>query len=188
TCFISPERALEDVSQGRFLTSLTRKALHDQSETAGTMTARRTVARRIINLPPAISYVVAVGAAVAAILIRLALDPVWGSKLPYITLFPAIMVSAWLGGLWPGIVTTVIAGTAAEYFWIEPTGSWAAANESELIGVLIFGVVGFVISALNEAWRRETYAVAESEERLRVTLSSIGDAVITTDGEGRVTQ
>jgi PAS domain S-box-containing protein len=120
----------------------------------------------IIKLPPAICYVVAVGVTVAAVLLRLALNPVWGIRLPYITLFPAIMVSAWLGGLWPGIVTTAIAGTAAEYFWIEPTGSWAVADKSELLGVLVFIVEGVVISALNEAWRRGTYAVAESHHLL----------------------
>jgi PAS domain S-box-containing protein len=39
---------------------------------------------------------------------------------------------------------------------------------------------------MNDAWRRRTHALAESERRLDVTLGSIGDAVITTDNEGRV--
>jgi PAS domain S-box-containing protein len=119
-------------------------------------------------------------------MLRLALDPIWGVRLPYITLFPAIMVSAWLGGGWPGIITTALCGTAAEYFWIEPSRSWAVTDKSELLGLLLFIVVGVVISALNEAWRRGTVAIAESEQRLSVTLSSIGDGVLTTDEQGRV--
>jgi PAS domain S-box-containing protein len=142
----------------------------------------------VIRLPAVTRYAVAIGVSVAAILIRLAFDPIWGVKLPYITLFPAIMLSAWLGGLWPGIVTTFITGTAAEYFWIEPVRSWTVADSNELIGLAVFVAVGVVISALNEAWRRGTDALADSEERLRVTVSSIGDAVITTDDEGRVTR
>jgi PAS domain S-box-containing protein len=121
-------------------------------------------------------------------MLRLALDPVWGIRFPYITLFPGIMLSAWLGGFWPGIVTTVLCATAAEYFWVEPSRSWAVADKSEWLGLLVFLAVGAVISALNEAWRRGTADIAESEERLSVTLASIGDAVIATDDQGRVTQ
>jgi PAS domain S-box-containing protein len=119
-------------------------------------------------------------------MLRLALDPIWGVRLPYITLFPAIMVSAWLGGLWPGIITTALCGAAAEYFWIEPSGSWVVTQKSELLGLLLYFVIGVVISVLNEAWRRGTVALAESEQRLSVTLSSIGDGVVTTDVQGRV--
>jgi PAS domain S-box-containing protein len=150
-------------------------------------TISRGLTSRVVKLSPWARYVIAIGLAVLAILARLALEPAWGVRFPYITMFPAIMVSAWLGGLWPGIVTTAIAGTAAEYFWIEPRRSWAVQDVNELLGVVTFVFVGVVISALNEAWRRGTDAVAESEERLGVTLTSIGDAVITTDAEGRVT-
>ncbi len=98
------------------------------------------------------------------------------------------MLSAWLGGFWPGLVTTVISATAADYFWIGPSRSWRATESSELLGLLVFVIVGAVISGLNETWRRATAAIAESEERLNVTLASIGDAVITTDRHARVTR
>ncbi|MBI2188735.1 MAG: PAS domain S-box protein [Acidobacteria bacterium] len=135
-----------------------------------------------------VRYAVAVAAAAAAVLFREALVPLWGLELPYITLFPAIMLSAWLGGFGPGITTTLLCSVAAEYLWIEPRRSWAVANPPELLGLATFVAIGGLISALNEAWRRGIAAVAESEERLRVTLTSIGDAVITTDERGRVTR
>jgi PAS domain S-box-containing protein len=143
---------------------------------------------RAITLSPITRYGVAVACAGAAIVARQALDPLWGLKLPYITLFPAIMVSAWLGGTRPGIVTTLITGVAAEYLWVEPSYSWRVVNVSELLGIGMFLLVGVVISALNGAWRRGTVALSESEQRLTVTLTSIGDAVITTDQEGRITR
>src|SRR5688572_30347235 len=123
-----------------------------------------------------------------AVLLRLALDPVWGIKLPYITLFPGIMLSAWLGGFWPGVVTTVICATAAQYFWVDPSRSWAIADNSDLLGLLVFVAVGGVISALNEAWRRGAADIADAEERVSVMLASIGDAVIATDEQGRITR
>ena len=47
-------------------------------------------------------------------------------------------------------------------------------------------VVSAVISGLNETRRRGTVALADSDERLAVTLASIGDAVLTTDENGSV--
>jgi PAS domain S-box-containing protein len=149
---------------------------------------KRTLPGRVTALPPIVRYALAVAAAAAAILFRLEVDPIWGTRLPYITLFPAIMVSAWLGGLGPGIVTTVISATAAAYFWVEPSRTWAIADKSELLGLFVFVAVGVVISALNEAWRRGTTSILESEERLAVTLRSIGDGVITTDHHGHITR
>jgi PAS domain S-box-containing protein len=142
--------------------------------------------RRAIALGPVARYVVAVVIAVIAILARQALDPLWGTKLPYITLFPAVMASAWLGGVGPGLLTTVMTATAAEYFWIEPAGSWAVLDKSELIGLVVFVGVGAFISVLNEAWRRAIDNVASSEERLAVTIRSIGDGVVVTDDRGCV--
>jgi PAS domain S-box-containing protein len=133
-------------------------------------------------------YSAAIIAAGFAILARLALDPVWGSTLPFITLFPAIMLSAWLGGFWPGIITTIITGAAAGYFWIEPRRSWAVSDPSGLLGLLVFVAVGGAISALNEAWRRAVGAVADSEERLKSTLLGLGEGVIATDRQACVVQ
>src|SRR5436190_3912531 len=137
-------------------------------------------------MPAPVRFGIAIGLAVLAILARFSLDPLWGIKLPYITLFPAIMLAAWVGGFWPGVVTTGISGGAAFYFWVEPARSWAIADKSDWIGLIVFSLVGIVISALNEAWRRATMEVQESERRLDATLGSIGDAVLATDAAGRV--
>ena len=154
----------------------------------GVRSVSRAIAGRVIRLPTPARYSVAVAAAITAIVLRLSFDPLWGVKLPYITHFPAIMVAAWLGGLGPGILTTLITAAATQYFWIEPTNSWRVTETSELIGLLVFLAVGVVISALNDAWRSGATALSESEDRLRVTLTSIGDAIITTDERGCVTR
>ncbi len=55
-----------------------------------------------------------------------------------------------------------------------------------IIGVVLVGVV-FYLSQRNASQRqRAAEVLAEQKERLRVTLASIGDAVITTDTEGRI--
>jgi PAS domain S-box-containing protein len=146
------------------------------------------LAGRVLGLPASVRYGTAVIAVVVATLLRLALEPVLVSRLPFTLFYPAIMVSAWAGGLGPGIVATVLSGVAASYFWVPPPHSWKIQDGTELLGVLTFVGVGLLISALNEAWRRGAARLVEAEGRLRVTLGSIGDAVVTTDEEGRVTR
>ncbi len=49
-----------------------------------------------------IPYLVATLAPVAAAFARYELNPIWGSKLPFITFYPAVALAAWLGGVGPG--------------------------------------------------------------------------------------
>jgi PAS domain S-box-containing protein len=142
---------------------------------------------RATTLKPPVRYAVALASAGVVILLRHGIDPLWGVRFTFTMLYPAIVVSAWLGGFGPGMVATLTCAVAATYYWVEPENSWAISNPSELLGLLLFVSIGTVISVLNEAWRRGTADVLASEERLRVTLTSIGDGVITTDALGRVT-
>jgi PAS domain S-box-containing protein len=141
---------------------------------------------RVIHLSRLSGYAVAIGATVISVSLRLTLEPLWGVTLPYITLFPAIMLSAWLGGFGPGLATTLASAFSAAYFWLEPRRSMLVTDPSDWLGLFVFVVIGLLISVMNEAWRRSHGALAESRRHLDFTLSSIGDAVITTDHEGRV--
>ena len=127
---------------------------------------------RVQGLSRLTRYAIAVAAAAGGLLLRLALEPVWGGQLPFITLFPAIMVSAWVGGLWPGVLTTFLAALGAAYFWVPPLRSLLITDPSEWLGLLVFVIVGVVISGLNEIWRRGTLALADSERRLKATLAT----------------
>ena len=44
--------------------------------------------------------------AFAAVLLGAALKAVVDYRLPLIAFYPALMVSAWFGGFWPGMATT----------------------------------------------------------------------------------
>ena len=146
----------------------------------------RKLTARVQGLSTSARYVIAVTAAVTGLLLRLAVEPVWNGRLPCITLFPAIMVSAWVGGFGPGLLTTFLAALGAAYFWVPPLRSLSIIGQGEWLGLVGFMVVGTIISGLNEAWRRGTMALADSEQRLALTLASIGDAVLTTDENGDI--
>jgi PAS domain S-box-containing protein len=129
-------------------------------------------------------YIVAAAAAAFATFARMALDPAWGERHPYITFFPAIMLSGWLGGLGPGLLTTLISALTAIYFWMAPIRSFRISDSGELLGLAVFVLVGIVISVLNEAWRRGTMALGDSERQLAelaAIVSGSDDAIVSKD-------
>ena len=146
----------------------------------------RMLTARVQGLSKSRRYLIAITAAGSGLLLRLALEPIWGGRLPYITFFPAIMVSAWVGGVGAGLATTFLSALGAAYFLLRPLQSLRVTDPGEWLGLTVFVIVGAVITGLNEAWRRETVVLADSEQRLAVTLGSIGDAVLTTDEDGYI--
>jgi len=62
--------------------------------------------RRII--PAARRYSLAILAALAALLLRKMLAPLFGQENPYLTAWAAIVISAWYCGIGPSVVCTVI--------------------------------------------------------------------------------
>src|ERR1700720_2890295 len=109
-------------------------------------------------------YAVAVACAVAAVLARMSLASVWGLTFPYLTFYPAVLLSAWVGGLGPGLVTTGLCALAAVYFWISPTHSFLIDTLGDRVSLVGFLFIGAAISALNELLqRRERYANAIME-------------------------
>jgi PAS domain S-box-containing protein len=143
---------------------------------------------RLITLRPPARYGSAIAIIAVAAALRFALSPVWGVGLPYITFYPAVMCSAWLGGIGPGLVATALSALIADYFWVSPAFSLAIREGPDVLGLLVFTAMGVLISVMNEAWRRSARAAFEWQQRLAVTLTSIGDGVIATDGNGRVTR
>jgi PAS domain S-box-containing protein len=140
-----------------------------------------------LRLTPFARFGLAVAFGALAISLRIIFIPIWGEELPYIFFFPAVMASAWLGGLWPGLVTTLLCAAATVTLWIIRE-VMVMSPWREGLGLVVFTGVGTAISVLNEAWRRAASIVADSEDRLRTTFGSIGDAVIATDEQGKVTR
>ena len=74
---------------------------------------------------------------------------------PFITLFPAILVAALVGGLRVGLVVAVLSFFSGWYFFLPPARSWAI-RDGDTAATLIFfwitaGIQLYVIEALNRA-------------------------------------
>ena len=132
-------------------------------------------------------YLVAVGATAAAVLLRWLMDPWLGDNLPFVTLFGAVAAAVWFGGYRPAIVATALGFLGCDYLFIEPRGTVAIHRADSYIGLVLYLFTCCIIIGFGEAMRAAQRRVKEREELLRVTFDSIGDALITTDAEGRIT-
>ncbi len=134
-----------------------------------------------------ITYAVAIAALVAAVLLRWLLDPLMGDALPLVTLFGAVAAAVWLGGYRPAIAVAILGYLACAYLFIAPRGRLGLDEVGTVVGLVAYLFTCSVIIGFGEVTRRARVRASEQRELLRVTLRSIGDAVITTDVEGRVT-
>jgi glucose-6-phosphate-specific signal transduction histidine kinase len=91
--------------------------------------------------------VLAVGVAFA---IKLLLDPLIVQETPFLLILGAIMISAWYGGLGPGLLATVAAGLATDYFSLQPTSSFSGFS-LETVPLLVFFLEGTLVCLLSEA-------------------------------------
>jgi PAS domain S-box-containing protein len=158
----------------------------------------RTIAARALSPTPELvrlvrssagaRYFFAVVCTASGIALRATLEPLLGLQLPYVTLFPAVMVSAWLGGFGPGLLSTFLSSASAAIFWLAPARALGLSSPGGVVGLLIFWTACVTICALHEVSRRAMRSVGEAEERLRATLVGIGDGVIATDERGHVTR
>ena len=136
---------------------------------------------------PVTAYAVAIVAVVMAVLLRWLLDPVMGDALPLVTLFGAVAAAAWAGGYGPAILSMVAGYIACAYLFIEPRGALGLGTQQNLVGLVAYLFTCSFIIGFGEAARFAQARANQRRELLKVTLSSIGDAVITTDVDGDVT-
>ena len=111
----------------------------------------------------------------AAVGLRLALDP-WLAGDPFISLFGAVIVAAWYGGLGPGLAAAVL-GYAAAYALFLP-GFHA-------VEAAAYALSAGLIAALGGARRSAGTREQASEARFRAFADNSPAAVFMKDEEGR---
>jgi PAS domain S-box-containing protein len=112
-------------------------------------------------------YGIALVAVAVAFLLREGLTRVAGGSLPtYITFYPAIMLSALLGGVGPGLLATVAAALGVDYFILPPIGSFAIASLADAVGMAFFTGMGVFMSVVAELYRRARQRAAAQEEEV----------------------
>lgn len=86
------------------------------------------------------------------IFVKFFLDAIIGEKISYHLSILVVILSAWYGGLGPGLIATFLTGTINHYFFIPDRDSLFSIDN--IVTILIFFVVGASISLISEAIRQ----------------------------------
>ena len=133
------------------------------------------------------TYGVALLTTLVAILVTRATVLRNGSDSPFLLVTVAVLISAWYGGWGPGLVAALFAFLANVYFLFGPTFPLRPATLEETVPFAVFGLTAFIINGFVALRERSEAQVRSQRELLRSTLASIGDALVTTDDQGRIT-
>jgi PAS domain S-box-containing protein len=127
-----------------------------------------------------------------AALASLVFSPHWSPRPLLLSGYPAVIVSAWYGGLGPGLFTTLLSALALTSLDLPLTHSLRIGDAGALMGVLLFLSVGLVVSALSARLLRaqgRAEAVARELEREvdeRRTVEAVATKIVTVAEELRI--
>jgi PAS domain S-box-containing protein len=130
----------------------------------------------------------------AATYVRLLLDSTLGDRFPFATVFFAVLLTAWFGGLGPALLASILGALTSAWYLLAPRYSFAIASTEDQAGLVLYLALSAGFALLGGGMQRarrqaeaNAAAVGKHREELRVTLESIGDAVLTTDTGGHIT-
>ena len=132
-----------------------------------------------------VAYLVAFLAVAAALGLRAALTPWLGERVPYITIFGAIIISAWYGGAAPAFFAAVLGWLGAEVFFLPPIGWIGYRGVSQVVEALAYFVSVALIAGLGGAMHRARAALETSERRFRTFMENSPVLVFIKDEAGR---
>ncbi|WNG49962.1 DUF4118 domain-containing protein [Archangium minus] len=113
---------------------------------------------------PLTAYGFAVLVTIAALLVQLLIYP-YVRATPFILFFGAVMLSGWMGGWGPGLLSTGLSALIADYVFLPPRNS-LSVSPPDILAVALFVGISTLITRLNV---RERAARAEAEaQRERV--------------------
>lgn len=109
----------------------------------------------------------ALGLTLATLGGRLAFGHLPGDPPSLILFVLPILLSAYVGGFWPGLLATLAAFLTSSYFLLSPLSSFVIGDIRNQISWLALLLVGILVSGLLEALRRDRYRLAVSIAALR---------------------
>lgn len=134
-------------------------------------------------------YGVSILSVAIALLLKLLFYPLIDlQQYPFLTFFAAVMVSAWYGGIGPGLLATALSAFASNYFFLAPAYSLSVSFHSILSTSLFVLEGGAIVTLAGELHatkeqaevnlrnsQRQQESLRESEERFRLLVEGVKD-------------
>jgi K+-sensing histidine kinase KdpD len=103
----------------------------------------------------------------------------------FIFLFGAVVFSAWLGGLWPGLFCMILTVLLLHSFVIVPFTN-LEENSVQLVRYVLFILIAGGVCWLQEQRLRFQKSLEGLRRELEVILNSVNDSIIAQDPTGRL--
>ena len=120
---------------------------------------------------PMSGFAVAIAATVAVVVLRLLLSQVLGDSAYFFPFVIAVTLSAWYGGLKPGLLSTVLGAFAAIFFFVPPYYTLQISDPRIATGLVFFLIANITISlvcdALHKALRRVELSEAKAVQHVK---------------------
>ncbi len=134
----------------------------------------------------AIRYAFAVAVVGLAMALRSWMERAFGPMPPFIIFYPAVLLVASIAGGGPGVLTTLLAVLAADYWYFPPYGQFNIGSSNEALALGIFGGSSLFLSVLAERVHRSRWAEAVSvTQEKELALMDMGN-LMTLDLEHRI--
>jgi two-component sensor histidine kinase len=114
---------------------------------------------------PWVGYIVALALTLVALAVRFALGPLIPPGFPFLTFFPAVIVSCFLYGRGPGIFAAILCGVLAWSFFITHDGGFGFARGTAVAMALYGGVVAIDIALIQWMQRANRRLLDERQRR-----------------------
>jgi PAS domain S-box-containing protein len=111
-------------------------------------------------------YSIAILAVAFAVAIGTSMIPLWGQTFAFTTFYPAVVISTWYGGLWPGLLATALSALSSTYFLLPPVGSLRVESWGDRLGLIFFIFVQLLITFLTESLRRARFRAEEAGQKM----------------------
>lgn len=128
-----------------------------------------------VRASPLKAWSLAICAFIVSLYVRFLSDHLLPPGFPYLTFFPAVILTTFMAGLWPGAVCALACGFAAWYWFIPPSGNFEL-NASVLVALAFYAGVVIVdillIQVMHKALdslqdeRRKSDALLVEQKRL----------------------
>ena len=142
--------------------------------------------------PATLRYGLALLAVAGSLLVSIWLRP-HSFTTPYLAFYPAVILALWFGGLWPGLVATLLSALAVDFFQLPPYDRFST-DVGNLLRTAFFSFAFGVICWLVDRNRSRTEgALLASEQDVRTErahlaaiIGSAMDGIITVDNDQRI--
>ena len=119
------------------------------------------------------TLLLAYGSAVAVVLVataaRVLLDPLLSDRLPFLTLFAAVAVTARYAGFGPSLLALGLGALTVAFFVLEPRYSFVVHHPEYRIGLVLYLLIGVGAALLFESLRKAQHRAEVSAEEAHRT-------------------